>query len=45
MTQKLSKLLQKTQTSVEIAYKGYEGLKGVTHSIEIKDGKVVQHIN
>lgn len=28
---------------VEKTYKGYEGLKGVTHSIEIKDGKVVQH--
>ena len=27
---------------VEKTYKGYEGLKGVTHSIEIKDGKVVQ---
>ena len=27
---------------VEKSYKGYEGLKGVTHSIEIKDGKVVQ---
>ena len=30
------------KASVEEAYKGYEGLKGVTHSIEIKDGKVVQ---
>ena len=27
---------------VEETYKGYQGLKGVTHSIEIKDGKVVQ---
>ena len=27
---------------VEKTYKGYEGLKSVTHSIEIKDGKVVQ---
>ena len=34
---------EKLKTSVEEAYKGYEGLKGVTHSIEIKDGKVVQH--
>lgn len=31
------------KASVEEAYKGYEGLKGVTQSIEIKDGKVVQH--
>ena len=31
------------KASVEESYKGYEGLKGVTHSIEIKDGKVVQH--
>ena len=34
---------EKLKASVEEAYKGYEGLKGVTHSIEIKDGKVVQH--
>lgn len=27
---------------IEETYKGYQGLKGVTHSIEIKDGKVVQ---
>ena len=27
---------------VEKTYKGYQGLKGVTHSIKIKDGKVVQ---
>ena len=32
------------KASVEEAYKGYEGLKGVTLSVEIKDGKVVQDL-
>ena len=39
-----NKTPEELKTLVEETYKGYKGLKGVTFSIEVKDGKVVQDL-
>ena len=39
-----NKTPEELKTLVEETYKGYKALKGVTFSIEVKDGKVVQDL-
>ena len=40
----LNNTAENVKSLIEETYKGYKGLKGVTLSIEIKDGKVVQDL-
>ena len=40
----LNNTAEDVKSIIEETYKGYKGIKGVTFSIEIKDGKVVQDL-